>query len=519
MRKTVTLMLCAVLAAGCTFHSDNRQLLEQAENMMEEHADSSLRILETLSPADLNEQEAALYALLVTQAQVKLDKPVGSDSLIDKSIRYFKVKGDKPRLAQSCFYKGVMLAGKEEGDSAAFYLKEAENLLGGIDNELLKNRVYDNLAYLNHKSHNFDLALRYARLFMQSSRLMGDSSRLCRSYDVIASSFYALNLKDSMAYYRRLCMELMEKDTSNTAHYYANLANDLIERGEYAEAEQYLQKAVRLKPIATHYVMMGRAALGQGDTAEARKHWEHALTFGQTSTTQQAYSHLSALASQRGDFRLAYALKEKADSALFAYSKQVDNQRMGMIQQKYDKAQTERKLTDRKAFWLKTALAALALVAVLLVVVLHNIKRMKKYRSAVNQEIEQMDEARKRIEFLESTGEDYAQEIDTLRRQVSLMKEATAAKLGSGKEVYEKILAGSMTDFDTTKEQAFVDYFAFTNPLDFARMCKPYNSPTLRHTIYLVLQHMGLDDQQIQALLRVSGSTIRSYRHRLKNNV
>ena len=129
-----------------------------------------------------------------------------------------------------------------------------------------------------------------------------------------------------------------------------------------------------------------------------------------------------------------------------------------------------------------------------------------------------MDEARKRIEFLESTGEDYAQEIDTLRRQVSLMKEATAAKLGSGKEVYEEILAGSMTDFDTTKEQAFVDYFAFTYPLDFARMCKPYNSPTLRHTTYLVLQHMGLDDQQIQALLRVSSSTIRSYRHRLKNN-
>ena len=75
-----------------------------------------------------------------------------------------------------------------------------------------------------------------------------------------------------------------------------------------------------------------------------------------------------------------------------------------------------------------------------------------------------------------------------------------------------------MTDFDTTKEQAFVDYFAFTNPLDFVRMCKPYNSPTLRHTTYLVLQHIGLDDQQIQALLRVSGSTIRSYRHRLKNN-
>ena len=169
-------------------------------------------------------------------------------------------------------------------------------------------------------------------------------------------------------------------------------------------------------------------------------------------------------------------------------------------------------------FWLKTALGALSLVLALLIVAIKYKRKMEKYRSAVNQDIEQMNEARRRIEFLESTGEDYAQEIDSLRRQVALMKEATATKLGFGKDVYEKIMAGSMTEFNTSKEQFFVDYFAFTNPLDFALLCKPYKSPTLRHTTYLILQHIGLNDQQIQAMLGVSSSTIRSYRHRLKKN-
>jgi tetratricopeptide (TPR) repeat protein len=512
------MLFCAMLAAGCTFFSGHHHLLEHAENIMEEHTDSSLHILEALSPTTFNEQETALYALLLTQAQVKLSKPVESDSLINIGIGYFKRKGDRLHLSQSFFYKGVMLAERGERDSAAFYLKEAESSMKGLDNELLKNRVYDNLAYLNHKSHNFDLALHYARLFMQSSRLMGDSSRLCRSYDGMASNFYALDMKDSMAYYRQKCIELMEKDTTNASHYYANQANDLIERGKYEEAEHYLQKAVKLKPKPSLYVMMGRTALGRGDTAQARKLWEHALSFGQIATNQQAYNYLATLAFQRGDSRQAFLLKEKADSALFAYSKQVENQKLGMIQQKHDKAMAEQKLNEKKMFWLKTALGALSLVLALLIVAIKYKRKMEKYRSAVNQDIEQMNEARRRIEFLESTGEDYAQEIDSLRRQVALMKEATATKLGFGKDVYEKIMAGSMTEFNTSKEQFFVDYFAFTNPLDFALLCKPYKSPTLRHTTYLILQHIGLNDQQIQAMLGVSSSTIRSYRHRLKKN-
>lgn len=516
MRKTVTLMLCAVMAAGCTLRSNNHQPLEQAERMMEECADSSLRILGTLSPADLNEQEAALYALLVTQARVKLDRPVASDSLISRGIRYFKEQGDKQRLAQCYFYKGVMFAGKEEGDSAAFYLKEAESLTDDIDDELLKNRIYDNLAFLNHKYHNFDLALKYARLFMQSSLLMGDSRRLCRSYDAIASNYYALNMKDSMAHYRRLCMELAAGDTANTAHYQANLANDLIERGEYAEAEQLLHDAVKLEPKSTNYVMMGSAALGRGDTAEARRHWEHALSFGEMSTTYLAYSHLSALASKRGDFREAYALKEKADSALFAYSKHVDNQRIGTVQLKYEKKQSEQKLADHKKSWLKLSLAALVLVVALLLVILYNIKRIKKYRSAINRDVEQMDEARKRMEFLQSTGEDYAHEIDILRQQIEHLKMVTSAKLGNGKTVYERIVDGTTTHLSTDDEQAFVDYFAFTKPLEFAQLCKPYGSLTMRHTTYLVMKYIGLDDSQIQSMLGISGSTIRSYRHRLK---
>lgn len=518
MCKFIKILFLLVLMVGCTALSQNQQLLEQAENIIEESPDSSLKILKTISMPTLKKKEAALYSLLLTQASHRLELPITSDSLISQSVLFYSHSRDNLHYARSLYYKGVVLYQLNKKEEATLCLKQVETLVGKLDDEVLKNKLYEMLHIINHQSHNYDLALHYSRLFIKSSQSLNNKKWLCRAYNATAMNFKVLKMNDSAAYYRRKCMEIADQDTANISYYYTGFANDLFEQGEYAEAERYLQKAIQQKPLPNHYLTLGKIALKRGDTAQARRHWEHAITIGQSGVIQHAYARLSELAAQRGDLRQALALRDKADSALLAYSKQTDYMELAMVQKEHDDSMAEQKQVSRKEFWLKMALVALAIAAALLMVVLHYRRKVEKYRSAVNQEIEQMNEARKRIEFLESTGEDYAQEIDTLRRQVSLMKEATAAKLGSGKEVYEKILAGSMTDFDTTKEQAFVDYFAFTNPLDFARMCAPYKTPTLRQTTYLVLQHIGLDDQQIQMLLGVSGSTIRSYRHRLKKN-
>ena len=76
---------------------------------MEQAPDSALAILESVDTAALrSERSRALYGLLLTQACVKCDVPVASDSLIAASARYFASNGPDSLTMRAMFYKGWM---------------------------------------------------------------------------------------------------------------------------------------------------------------------------------------------------------------------------------------------------------------------------------------------------------------------------------------------------------------------------------------------------------------------------
>ena len=96
--------LLAMLMGSCS--GEDRSMLSQADAVMEQHPDSALAILRTIDRTRLSKRDLPYYALLMTQAQVKTDTPVDSDSLI--SIAYAKYadawRGDKG--IRSNFYLG-----------------------------------------------------------------------------------------------------------------------------------------------------------------------------------------------------------------------------------------------------------------------------------------------------------------------------------------------------------------------------------------------------------------------------
>lgn len=72
---------------------------------MEEHPDSALGVLMTVNPDDLrSDGDLALYALLLTQAQMKNYVVVPSDSLIESAVRYFDEESDVRRRMLANFY-------------------------------------------------------------------------------------------------------------------------------------------------------------------------------------------------------------------------------------------------------------------------------------------------------------------------------------------------------------------------------------------------------------------------------
>lgn len=508
-----------LLVSACQSGSPYRSRLAEAERLMDLHFDSACHLLDSIPIAKLQEGwERALYHLLVTEVAYRRYQPIENDSLLDECAKQFEASGDHQHLAATYYYKGVLAYDlwnrKEE---AIKRLKQAEQLAEKTDDEQLRNKIYEELHHVNLRAQNYLLALDYAKQFLHSSVVLGQPELICRAYDDLALDFLNLDEPDSVSYYRKECFALLERLGQQNAYYFANYASELIEAGQYAEARPWLMKAIELEPMPNEYMMLGIIAQHEGDTLQARKNWEHAITFGDVRFMVKAYEYLAALYMERGDYQTALTLRQYADSVEEASDKQNWTEQMADIQRKYDTAVLEQKTISLINHWLIFFILALIILLILSGCLFHFRRKAHEYRSAMDDSLVKINDYSRKMELLQATGRGFEQEIETLRSQIDRLREATSKQLGRGKETYDLIAAGNTpAHFDTETEQNFIDYYAFTFNTEFTSLIRQYKALSLRHTTFLVLQQMGLNDKQVQHVLDVSDTTIRSYRYRIR---
>lgn len=493
--------------------------MEAAEAVIEDNPDSAWIMLRDIPSSLLSDgEEKALYNLLLTEAAYKLYKPFKDDSLINYSITYYKQHNNQPRLATAYYYKGSInydeLGNKEQG---VLFYKEAEELANKGNDELLKAKLYESLRNMNAQIGDQQLAMHYSELFLASSKKLENPIYIANAYENMASDHGRVgnteaenNYRDSSLYYVSMC------DDRDKARIYANYANTLIKNKRYTEAKQYLMKAVKLRPEANRYVMLGKIAKQEGDTIEARRNWEKAITFNEPRFSITAYKHLANLYIERGDYLQALWQVAKADSINVSYQEHKRTLELAEVQRKYDKAVVEKALTERKNLWLTLTVIAMSVLMMALLAIFYFIRKNREYKGIIDQNIEHIFQYKQRIDFLTSMGAEFEEETKSLQEQMMKLKQATAIRLGSGKIIYEAVVNGNKPhNFTKEKEQDLIDYYAFTYSKEFHEMIKPYRSLTLRHTTYLILEQMHFSDKQIGEILNVTDSTVRNYRHRL----
>lgn len=518
MKRLAFYLYCGMICMACSSASDYRNQMEAAEAVIEDHPDSAWIMLRDIPSSLLSDgEEKALYNLLLTMARYKLYKPFKDDSLINYSVQYYEQHGNQKRLAASYYYKGSVLEELGEKVQAALYYKKSEELANANNDELVKAKIYASLRSINYQIGDQQLAMHYSELFLVSSKQLGDPIYMANAYENMASDHGRVgnteaenNYRDSSLYYVSMC------DDRDKARIYANYANTLIKNKCYTEAKQYLMKAVELRPKANEYVMLGKIAQQEGDTMEARKDWMKAITFNEPRFSITAYKHLANLYIERGDYLQALWQVAKADSINVAYQEQKRTLELAEVQRRYDKTVVEKALTERKNMWLTLAVIAMPVLMIALLAIFYFIRKNREYKGIIDQNIEHIFQYKQRIDFLTTMGAEFEEEAKLLQEQMVKLKQATAMRLGSGKVVYEAVANGDKPhEFSKEKEQDFIDYYAFTYNKEFHEMIKPYQSLTLRHTTYLILEQMHFSDKQIGEILNVSDSTVRNYRHRL----
>ena len=104
------MIVCACLLSSCHSGRSGQEALPlelvQAENLMYEHPDSALQILQGMViPSD--KEAHATWALLLTQAKYKCDI-AQSDSLVNVAYDYFMKGKNAQRKALALYHKAVL---------------------------------------------------------------------------------------------------------------------------------------------------------------------------------------------------------------------------------------------------------------------------------------------------------------------------------------------------------------------------------------------------------------------------
>ncbi len=167
MKSAAHIFLIAILLfvvnSGCQ-PSRERRLLSHAEAVMEEHPDSAYKMLESIDTGALSSAgDKALYYLLMTQAMVKNDIPITSDSLIRIAVDYFSDHGRKTDKMKALFYLGQINYNNIDYPSAIVATMQARDIAKEMDSTYWQAKAAELQSFILSASYKHDEAITYSR--------------------------------------------------------------------------------------------------------------------------------------------------------------------------------------------------------------------------------------------------------------------------------------------------------------------------------------------------------------------
>ena len=185
MKNILSILLLLLTFTACSEKKAVTDVLNRAEAVMNEHPDSALNLLRTLTFDDFRkESNRARYALLHSQALDKNYIDVTGDSLISVAVEYYKDKDDVRNKFLSYYYMGRVHANGERYLQATSCLMESEQLVEEVGDDYLSGLLYSEMG-------------RIYRLYFLTFRL-----RLALMYYLLGCARYSSRRKEYKKYRR-----------------------------------------------------------------------------------------------------------------------------------------------------------------------------------------------------------------------------------------------------------------------------------------------------------------------------
>lgn len=265
VKRLLILFVIILLIYGCRQTDEYRQLVVADSLLRQELVDSALQKLRTIDIDSTNSELRAYYILLRTQALYKSYQPITSDSDINISYDYYKVSGDKEKLARTLLYRGNVRIDMGKTEEAIEDYKMAERLLTDVDDEALKHNVLFVLSHVYSTHSEYSLAIDYLRKAKDCAIKAGRNDYLVYDNKLTSIVYYKLAQYDSSYYYINKSIDaiylLPEEPAKNRAHIWTDLGVTCYMMNDLEKAKQALEKSISIVPLGSAYATLARISL------------------------------------------------------------------------------------------------------------------------------------------------------------------------------------------------------------------------------------------------------------------
>ena len=362
-------MALLLMMVGCGHPADNEQLVAVDTLLAQNRGEEAMQMLQMINTASFQQHDKAYQDLLTIQAQLACHMDVTSDSVINKTVKYYKSHNDKGKHARALLYQGCVNQQLGRPDKAIACLRRAEDVAASED---VKARAMAKMMmgelYQSQIMGAKTLGAEKYREALELFRQIDDKHHQITCLSELGG-LYRINQdkQDSAMNYINAAIDLAKHEIEPQA-VVANLfsrAEYRASRGDYQGAKDDAVEAIawsgNLKIHPRIHFTAASAFLHLGRTDSARYYLQQAPTMTTVADSIMYYRLLSDLAFRDNQMRGAIDYLTKSHYLADSVAINSMNDQLVEVEKKYDtqKAELEKALLSSR---LKVILLTLVLL-------------------------------------------------------------------------------------------------------------------------------------------------------------